>query len=102
MPGPRPNANAKRQRSCTRATADAACRHSSRRGRGRGLRDYYEGIPRLGTAAAATSYANVRASFSPIHHSKQIPGVLKGLNFGASREKACFDKRQLVKTRFFR
>jgi len=34
-------------------------------------RDYYEGIPRLGAAAAATSYANVRASFSPIPHSKQ-------------------------------
>jgi hypothetical protein len=32
----------------------------------------------------------------------ELPGVLKGLNFGASREKACFDKRQLVKTRFFR
>jgi hypothetical protein len=26
----------------------------------------------------------------------ELPGVLKGLNFGASRGKACFDIRQLV------
>jgi hypothetical protein len=32
--------------------------------------DYYEGIPRLGAAAIDTSYAIVRASFSPKHHSK--------------------------------
>jgi hypothetical protein len=31
----------------------------------------HEGIPRLGAAAIDTSYANVRASFSPNHHSKQ-------------------------------
>jgi len=46
-------------------------------------RDYYEGIPRLGAAAAATSYANVRASFSQIRHSTELPGVLQGVNFGA-------------------
>jgi hypothetical protein len=46
-------------------------------------RDYYEGIPRLGAAAAATLYANVRASFSPIRHSHRAPGVFKGLNCGA-------------------
>ena len=33
--------------------------------------DHYEGIPRLGVAAADTSYATVRASFSPNRHSKQ-------------------------------
>jgi hypothetical protein len=33
--------------------------------------DYYERIPRLDAAVAETSHANVRASFSPIHHSKQ-------------------------------
>jgi len=33
-------------------------------------RDYYEGIPRLGAAAAGTSYANVRASISQIRQSK--------------------------------
>jgi len=33
--------------------------------------DYYEGIPRLCAAAVDTSYAIVRASFSPNHHSKQ-------------------------------
>jgi hypothetical protein len=33
--------------------------------------DYYEGIPRLGVAAADTSSAIVRASFSPIYHSKK-------------------------------
>jgi hypothetical protein len=32
---------------------------------------YYEGIPRLGAAASDTSYANARASFSSIHHSKK-------------------------------
>jgi len=32
--------------------------------------DYYEVIPRLGAAAVGTSYAIVRASFSPNHHSK--------------------------------
>jgi hypothetical protein len=37
MPGPGPNASAKRHRSCTRATADDPCRHYSRGGRGRGL-----------------------------------------------------------------
>ena len=36
-------------------------------------RDYHEGIPRLGAAAAANSYANVRASFSPIRHSNRAP-----------------------------
>jgi hypothetical protein len=34
-------------------------------------RDYYEGHSRLGAAAIYTSYANVRASFSPNHQSKQ-------------------------------
>jgi hypothetical protein len=34
-------------------------------------RDYYEGIPRLGAVAAATSYANFRASFSPDSPLKQ-------------------------------
>ena len=34
-------------------------------------RDYYEGSPRLGAAAAATSYANVRASFSQNRQPKQ-------------------------------
>ena len=42
------------------------------------LTDYYEGIPRLGVAAADTSCVTVRASFSPIHHYKRnAPGVLK-------------------------
>jgi len=35
------------------------------------LHDYHEGIPRLGAAAIDTSYAIVRSSFSPTHHSKQ-------------------------------
>ena len=34
-------------------------------------RDNYEGIPRLGAPAAAPSYADFRASFSPIRYSKQ-------------------------------
>ena len=34
-------------------------------------RDYYEVIPRLGAAAVGTSCANVLASVSPNHHSKE-------------------------------
>jgi len=33
--------------------------------------DYIEGIPRLGAAAVYTSYATVRASFSPNYHKKK-------------------------------
>jgi len=43
--------------------------------------DHYEGIPRLSVATADTSYANVRASFSPIRHSNRAPGRFEGSRF---------------------
>jgi len=36
--------------------------------------EYYEGIPRLGVAAADIIYAIVRASFSLLHHENRAPG----------------------------
>jgi hypothetical protein len=53
--------------------------------------DHYEGIPRLGVAAADTSYATVRASFSPLK--TDIPCVSKGMFCGASCGKA---RRQII------
>jgi hypothetical protein len=48
--------------------------------------DHYEGIPRLGVAAADTSYVIVRASFSADSPLKtELPGVSKGIDFGAPR-----------------
>ena len=46
--------------------------------------DYYEEIPRLGAAAAATSVrqcSRVNLADSPLK--TELPGVLKGLIFGA-------------------
>jgi len=40
-----------------------------------------EGIPRLGAAAAATSYANLRAPFTPIRHSNRASGRFEGPKF---------------------
>jgi hypothetical protein len=45
---------------------------------------YEEGIPRLGVAAADTSYVIVRASFSADSPLKtEVFGVSKGIDFGA-------------------
>jgi len=48
--------------------------------------DYYEGIPRLGAAAVDTSYAIVRASFSPNYHPRC--GAARRAPRGVSRTSA--------------
>ena len=47
--------------------------------------DYYEGIPCLGAAATATSYVNVRASFSPKATQNRVLGVSRGANLAPTR-----------------
>jgi len=47
--------------------------------------DYYEGIPHLGAAAAATSYANFALHSRKIATQKRAPGRFEGRNFWRPR-----------------